>query len=173
MKKQSAGLLLYQWKNKKVEVLLGHPGGPFWAKKDKGAWSIPKGEFTEGEVPLEAAKREFSEEMGRPAPEGNYTELGTIKLSSGKLIYAWALEADLAVSTVRSNTFSMEWPPKSGQMQEFPEIDRAMWIPLDAAAEKMHTGQAEFLARLRQQLKLSAAEVPQSKAEPSQQAALF
>lgn len=152
MAKQSAGLLLYRRKGGQIEVLLGHPGGPFWAKKDKGAWSLPKGEFDEGEDSLTAAKREFGEEIGQQAPDGEYQEIGTVKLKSGKTIYGWALEADMDVSTVMSNTFEIEWPPKSGKMQEFPEIDRAQWLTLAAAKEKMHTGQSEFIDRLATQL---------------------
>lgn len=148
MTKQSARLLLYRRKNGQIEVLIGHPGGPFWAKKDKGAWSLPKGEFEEGEDSLTAAKREFGEEIGQQAPEGDYQELGTVKLKSGKTIYGWTLEADMDVSTIDSNTFEIEWPPKSGQMQTFPEIDRAAWMSLETAKIKMHTGQSEFIDRL-------------------------
>jgi predicted NUDIX family NTP pyrophosphohydrolase len=130
------------------EVLLVHPGGPFWAKKDAGAWSIPKGEYVEGaEDPLECARREFEEELGSPAPD-DLTPLGEVRQKSGKRVTAWAASGDLDPAGVRSNTFTMEWPPRSGRMQEFPEIDRAGWFPLDVAREKLNPAQAELLDRL-------------------------
>ena len=128
------------------EVLLVHPGGPFWAKKDAGAWSIPKGEYAEGEDAVACALREFEEELGAPPPDRSaLTELGTVRLKSGKRITAWAAEGDLDASAVRSNTFTMEWPPRSGRMQEFPEVDRAGWFGLDEAREKLNPAQAAFL----------------------------
>lgn len=148
MKKQSAGILLYRVTKKGPQVLLVHPGGPFWAKKDMGAWSIPKGEFPEDEEPLTAAKREFSEETGTPVPEGELLSLGTAKLSSGKVIYAWALPGDLNAASVKSNNFAVEWPPKSGVMQEFPEVDKAAWYLLDEAKVKIHKGQLPFVETL-------------------------
>jgi predicted NUDIX family NTP pyrophosphohydrolase len=148
MAKQSAGILLYRLNKTVLEVLLVHPGGPFWAKKDQGAWSIPKGEFTDEEVPFTAAKREFSEELGAAAPEGEYIDLGSIKQSGGKTVYAWAINADFDPSTLKSNTFSMEWPPKSGQEQEFPEVDRAAWTPLAKAELRLFKGQVGLLAVL-------------------------
>lgn len=147
MTKQSAGLMVYRQSNNKVEVLLVHPGGPFWAKKDEHAWSIPKGEFADGEDPLQAAKREFQEEIGQPAPAGDMRDLGNTKTSS-KTIYAWAIAGDLDVRHVESNNFEMEWPPHSGQKQEFPEVDKAAWFDLSTAVTKIHKGQAQFLERL-------------------------
>ena len=152
MAKQSAGLLLYKTTNKGLEVLLVHPGGPFWAKKDKGSWSIPKGEFAEDEKPLVAARREFAEELGVAAPEGDLLELGTAKQSSGKVVHAWAIKTDLDIRTIRSNMFDMEWPPKSGKMEQFPEVDRADWFLLDAALQKVVKGQVPLLERLAEQL---------------------
>jgi len=148
MKKQSAGLLLYRTQSNQVEVLLAHPGGPFWAKKDLGAWSIPKGEFADDEEPLAAARREFEEELGTKAPEGETLELGSAKQSSGKVVYAWAIEAPLDPKHVKSNTFEMEWPPKSGKTQEFPEIDKVQWYSLAAAKQKIVKGQVPLLEKL-------------------------
>jgi predicted NUDIX family NTP pyrophosphohydrolase len=130
------------------EVLLVHPGGPFWAKKDAGAWSIPKGEYDDGEDPRACAAREFEEELGSPLPAGELEELGTVKLRSGKQIVAFAVAGDLDADAIRSNTFTLEWPPRSGRMQEFPEVDRAGWFGLDEAREKLNPAQAEFLDRL-------------------------
>lgn len=152
MAKQSAGLLLYRVRQSTVEVLLVHSGGPFWAKKDKGAWSIPKGEFTDDEPPFEAAKREFQEELGSPAPEGTYLDLGTVKQAGGKVVYAWAIEADFDPATLKSATFSMEWPPKSGQEQSFVEVDKAAWVPLTKAEEKVFKGQVSFFSLLAEKL---------------------
>lgn len=152
MAKQSAGLLLYKSTSKGAEVLLVHPGGPFWAKKDKGAWSIPKGEYEEDENPFAAAKREFAEETGQPAPEGGYIDLGEFKRKDGKTIKAWALESDFDASGLKSNTFEMEWPPKSGKKQEFLEVDKAAWVSLGSAPEKMHKGQSIFIERLAEHL---------------------
>lgn len=152
MKKQSAGILLYRLNKKGPQVLLVHPGGPFWAKKDMGAWSLPKGEFAEDEEPLVAAKREFSEETGMPVPDGELTPLGTTKLSSGKVIHAWAVKGDMAASAIKSNTFELEWPPKSGVTQEFPEVDKAAWYLLDEAKVKIHRGQLPFIEKLAEHL---------------------
>jgi len=146
--KLSAGILVYRKAGNSYEVLLVHPGGPFWAKKDQGAWSIPKGEHAEGEDPLAAAKREFREEIGQPAPMGEYFELGSMKRSDGKLIKAYGIEGNLDISVVQSNNFSMEWPPRSGKMQEFPEIDRAAWVKLAEAPARMHKGQDIFIEHL-------------------------
>jgi predicted NUDIX family NTP pyrophosphohydrolase len=151
MSRQSAGLLLFREVAGRLEVLLVHPGGPFWAGKDQGAWSIPKGEFEDGEEPLGAAKREFEEETGF-APEGDMIRLEPLRQPSGKLVYAWAMERDLDPARVRSNTFSMEWPPKSGRYQEFPEVDRAAWFSIEAARGKILKGQAGFLAQLQEKL---------------------
>lgn len=130
-----------------MEVLLVHPGGPFWAKKDDGAWSIPKGEFADGEEPLDAAKREFEEETGIPAV-GDFIALESLKQPSGKLVFAWAVRSDFDPSRLKSNTFSMEWPPKSGRQQEFPEVDKAEWFNVEAARRKILKGQAPFLDQL-------------------------
>lgn len=151
MAKQSAGLLLYKRSGKEILVLLVHPGGPFWAKKDKGAWSIPKGEFIEGEDPQDAAHREFQEELGLTPPEGQTIDLGSVKQSSGKMVYIWAQESDLDISKMKSNLFEMQWPPKSGRMQQFPEADKAAWLALAQASEKIVKGQLPFLERLAEQ----------------------
>ncbi len=148
MAKLSAGLLVYRVKDKTVEVFLVHPGGPFWAKKDGGAWSIPKGEYTSEENPLEAAKREFKEETGFEPPAGKMMELQPIKQPSGKVVIAWAVEGDFDAGKINSNTFSMEWPPKSGKQQEFPEVDRAEWFSLEEAKAKILKGQAGFIEQL-------------------------
>lgn len=151
MAKKSAGLLLFRESARGVEVLLVHPGGPFWARKDEGAWSIPKGEFGDDEAPLEAARREFAEETGAQA-DGAFVALGTLRLPSGKLLYAWAVPGDFDPAQLRSNEFALEWPPKSGRMQRFPEVDRAAWFALDAAESKIQKGQAPLLERLRERL---------------------
>jgi predicted NUDIX family NTP pyrophosphohydrolase len=148
MAKRSAGILLYRRAGEGLEVLLVHPGGPFWAKKDLGAWSIPKGEHDEGEDALAAALREFAEETGTALPPGALADLGTVKQRAGKVIQAWAAEGDLDAAAVRSNTFSMEWPPRSGRTREFPEIDRAAWFGLAEARERINPAQAAFLDRL-------------------------
>ena len=149
MPKLSAGLLLHRRRNGVVEVLLVHPGGPFWAKKDDGAWSIPKGEYDAGEDPLAVAVREFEEEIGvAPPPADEAVPLGEVRLSSGKRVGAWALEGDLEIDRVRSNTFPMEWPPRSGRIQEFPEVDRAVWFDLESARRKLLKAQVPFLDRL-------------------------
>jgi predicted NUDIX family NTP pyrophosphohydrolase len=145
----SAGLLLYRRTDPQVEVLLGHMGGPFWAKKDAGAWSIPKGEYADDEDPLAAARREFEEELGTAPPdEAAYQPLGDVRQRGGKVVTVWAVEGDLDASTIVSNTFEMEWPPKSGRRQAFPEIDRADWFDLASARPKVVGGQVEFLDRL-------------------------
>jgi predicted NUDIX family NTP pyrophosphohydrolase len=159
--KQSAGILLYKQSAAGLQVLIVHPGGPFWAKKDAGAWSIPKGEFVEGEEALAAAKREFREELGVPVPEGEARDLGSAKQSSGKVVYVWAYAGDVDVKMIHSNTFKMEWPPKSGQEQEFPEVDRARWCTLEAARTKLVKGQVVFLERLAEQLGASLPDIPE------------
>jgi predicted NUDIX family NTP pyrophosphohydrolase len=157
MKKQSAGIVLYRLSKQGPQVLLVHPGGPFWAKKDLGAWSIPKGEFEEDEAPLSAAIREFHEETGFMLPSGEPLPLGTAKLSSGKVVYAWALSGDATASNMKSNTFSMEWPPKSGVTQEFPEVDKAAWYTLEEAKAKLNKGQVPFIEALAEHLGASLA----------------
>ncbi len=147
MPKQSAGILLYRNAGGRIEVFLAHPGGPFWAKKDDGAWSIPKGEFTDGEEPLEAAKREFQEETSFPI-EGTFIPLNPVKQPGGKTVYAWAVEGDIDAGAIRSNTFSMEWPKGSSKTKSFPEIDRAGWFVLDLAKVKILKGQLGLLEQL-------------------------
>jgi predicted NUDIX family NTP pyrophosphohydrolase len=140
--------LLHRGRDGEREVLLVHPGGPFWARRDAGAWSIPKGEYTPDEDALAAARREFSEELGVSPPDGDVAELGEIRQRSGKVVRAWALEGDLDVSAVHSNTCEIEWPPRSGQKIEIPEVDRAEWFSLQDAREKINPAQAELLDRL-------------------------
>jgi predicted NUDIX family NTP pyrophosphohydrolase len=148
----SAGLLLHRWAGpvgaQVPEVLIGHPGGPFWARKDDGAWSIPKGEYAAHEDPWDAARREFAEEIGVPPPDGERLDLGTAKQPSGKVLRVFAVAADLDVSDVRSNTFTVEWPKGSGRLREFPELDRVAWLPVAQAATKLLKGQRVFLQRL-------------------------
>jgi predicted NUDIX family NTP pyrophosphohydrolase len=146
--KRSAGLLLFRRQDNEVEVLLGHMGGPFWAKKDAAAWSLPKGELEPDEEPEAAARREFAEELGLPAPDGEYRPLGEVKQSGGKVVTAWAVEGDLDPAAVVPGTFEMEWPPRSGRQQEFPELDRVEWFGLAAAREKLLKGQLPLLDRL-------------------------
>jgi predicted NUDIX family NTP pyrophosphohydrolase len=152
MVKKSAGLLMYRRRHGALEVFLVHPGGPFWKKKDAGSWSIPKGEYTPGEYPLEVAKREFQEETSFKAT-GEFIPLTPRKQPSGKIITAWALEGDCDTSAIKSNTFLMEWPPRSGRQQEFPEVDRAGWFSISVAKEKIIKGQSGFLDELTQILK--------------------
>jgi predicted NUDIX family NTP pyrophosphohydrolase len=147
MARTSAGVLLYRRGPVGVEVLIGHMGGPFWARKDAGGWSIPKGEYGDGEEPFAVALREFEEELGSPCPATEFTELGEVR-TSGKLLTVWAASGDLDAEACHSNTFELEWPPRSGRMQEFPEIDRAAWVGVDTAREKLVTGQLPFLDRL-------------------------
>ncbi len=154
--KRSAGLLLYRRRGGQLEVLLVHPGGPFWSRKDDGAWFIPKGELEADEEPLSAARREFREELGSEPPNSEPLPLGTVKNKGGKLIYAWALEGDFDLAAFASNTFTLEWPPRSGQMREFPEIDRAAFFALTDAEPKLHQAEQPFLERLRALLGESA-----------------
>lgn len=146
--KSSAGILLYRRAGAGIEVLLVHPGGPFWANKDLGSWSMPKGEFEEGEQPLAAARREFTEEIGAPPPNGDYQLLGEAKQSSGKIVHAYCLDSDFNLEKFHSNMFQMEWPPKSGKQQEFPENDKAAWVPLAVARQKVVKGQVVFIETL-------------------------
>jgi predicted NUDIX family NTP pyrophosphohydrolase len=151
--KVSAGLLAYRRTEAGVEILLVHPGGPFWAKKDDGAWSVPKGEYEPNEDPLAVARREFEEEIGQAPPDGSAPVwLGELRQPSGKVVSAWAMEGDLDVSEVQSNAFEMEWPPRSGRTREFPEVDRAGWFGLEEARRKILRGQLGFLDRLEELL---------------------
>ncbi len=145
---RSGGILLYRHRARGTEVLLVHPGGPYWARKDGGAWSIPKGELEAGEDPRDCALREFAEETGTLLPAGELVELGAVKLKSGKVVLGFAIAGDLDASTVTSNTFELEWPPRSGRKQSFPEIDRAEWFGLQAARAKLNPAQAAFVDRL-------------------------
>jgi len=146
-KAQSAGLLMYRFRDGTIEVLLVHPGGPFWAQRDLGAWSIPKGEFDPGEEPLAAARREFTEETGVSA-EGSFVPLGSTTQKSGKVVLAWAFQGDLDPARIKSNAFEMDWPPRSGLRREFPEVDRAAWFSVDEARPKILPAQAAFLDEL-------------------------
>ena len=148
MPERSAGILLHRQGSDGLEVLLVHPGGPFFARRDDGAWSIPKGLYEEGEEPLVAARREFAEELGSPCPDGPALELGEIRQKNGKRVTAWAVAGDLDAEAITSNTFAIEWPPRSGRRQEFPEVDRAGWFTLDAARTKILAAQAPLLDRL-------------------------
>jgi predicted NUDIX family NTP pyrophosphohydrolase len=145
-------LLLFRGAGEDLQVLLVHPGGPFWSNRDLGAWSIPKGECEEGEDPRSAAWREFGEELGSPAPEGDALELGEVRQKAGKTVVAWAIAGDLDHETITSNTFTMEWPPRSGRSQAFPEVDRAGWFSLAEARERINPAQAALLDRLREAL---------------------
>jgi predicted NUDIX family NTP pyrophosphohydrolase len=152
MARRSAGILLYRLAGGGPEVLLVHPGGPFWARRDAGVWSIPKGEYGDGEDPRACALREFEEETGTALPPGELIELGSVTQKSGKVVSAWAAEGDIDADSIRSNTFAMEWPPRSGRTAEFPEVDRAAWLGIDAAREKLVAAQAELLDRLLERL---------------------
>ena len=146
--RRSAGLLLFRHTDHGLEVLLGHMGGPFFARRDAGAWTVPKGEYEPGEPAWEAARREFREELGLPPPGGKAVPLGEVRQTGGKIVTAWAVEADLDPATIEPGTFTMEWPPKSGHLQEFPELDRVRWFRLDRARDVIVKAQAEFLDRL-------------------------
>jgi predicted NUDIX family NTP pyrophosphohydrolase len=148
MPTQSAGVLLYRARDGVVEVLIAHPGGPFWARKDEGAWSIPKGEYADGEDPWAVAQREFSEELGLSVPPGPRLDFGALKQPSGKVVTAFAVGADLDVTDAHSNTFQIEWPKGSGRMREFPEVDRVGWFAVAQARTKLLKGQRPFLDRL-------------------------
>ena len=141
-------MILHRVREGTQEVLLVHPGGPFWQKRDDGAWSIPKGELGENEVGIDVAKREFEEELGVKPPDGEVTALGSVRQAGGKVVQAWALEGDLDVTRIQSNVFEIEWPPRSRKMRQFPEVDRAGWFALDAARRKLVAAQAEFIDRL-------------------------
>ena len=152
MAKRSAGILLYRRGDDGVEVLLVHPGGPLWARRDAGAWSIPKGEYGDGEDPLAVALREFEEETGQSPPAGELVPLGEVRQKGGKVVSAWAAPGDVDPDTITSNTFTMEWPPRSGTRREFPEIDRAGWFDLATAREKLLPAQADLVDRLAERL---------------------
>jgi predicted NUDIX family NTP pyrophosphohydrolase len=156
MEKRSAGLLMYRRRDGHLAVFLVHPGGPFWAKKDLGAWSIPKGEYSHGELPLEAAKREFQEETGF-AVEGSFLELGSVKQPGGKMVFAWAVEGDCDPGKLISNLCQIEWPPRSGRLIEIPEVDRGAWFSLSEAKERIFKSQAPFLDMLLQKLTVESA----------------
>lgn len=146
--KRSAGILLFRRTGAGVEVLLGHMGGPFWARRDAGGWSVPKGEYEPDEQPEAAARREFGEELGRPVPAGELTHLGDVRQKSGKVVTVWALESDFDAADVVPGTFDLEWPRGSGRIEQFPEIDRVEWFELDQARAKIVGGQQPFLDRL-------------------------
>jgi predicted NUDIX family NTP pyrophosphohydrolase len=151
MPKQSAGLLIYRRRDNHLEVFLIHPGGPFWQHKDLGAWSIPKGEFTEGDEPLQTAQRELREETGLSVV-GPFVPLEPIRQRGGKIVHAWIVEADFAPGDVKSNTFSVEWPRGSAKVQTFPEVDRAEWFSIEAAREKILSSQIPLLDQLQASL---------------------
>ncbi|MGA8333056.1 MAG: NUDIX domain-containing protein [Mycobacterium sp.] len=155
MRKLSAGLLLYRVRDGVVEVVIGHPGGPFWARKDDGAWSIPKGEYVEGDDPWAAAQREFEEEVGLRPPTGPRVDLGSIKQPGGKVVSAFAVQGDLDLIDAHSNTFELEWPRGSGKLRTFPEVDRVDWFPVARARAKLLQGQRVFLDRLMAQHSLA------------------
>ena len=159
MQKKSAGILIYRLVNTTPEVLLVHPGGPFWAKKDLGSWSIPKGEFDDTEDPLAAAKREVTEETGIML-KGAFIELTPVKQKAGKTVYAWANEGDNNIENIKSNTFEIEWPPKSGKRRSFPEIDRAAWFTLEEAGEKILPAQVPFLDEWRDKITWFSPDTP-------------
>jgi len=162
--KLSAGLLVFRTTpDDVVEVLIGHPGGPLWANRDQGSWSIPKGEYEDGEDPAAAADREFAEETGKPAPPGVRRDLGELRQPGGKRVRVWAVEGDVDVSRLDSNTFEMQWPPGSGRIARFPELDRAAWVTLAVARRKLHRGQVEFIDRL---VASGALRTPQASPEP-------
>ncbi len=165
MKKPSAGLLVYKTdSNGTLRVLIAHPGGPYWSRKDLGVWSIPKGQYEEHEEPFAAAQREFHEEIGQAAPTGEYIDLGNFLRSDGKLISAWAVKGDIDATKVKSNSVELEWPPHSGKKLTFPEIDRAEWFSLNEAAIKLSNGQPIFLTRLAEKLNLEPPVIPKQQA---------
>ena len=152
MPRRSAGVLLHRGTGTDLEVLIVHPGGPFWARKDDGAWSIPKGEYTDDEDPWQAARREFAEELGLPVPDGQRVDLGEIRQSAGKVVTAFAVAADLDVTETLSNTVELDWPRGSGRLRDFPEVDRVEWVRLEVARVKLLAAQTVFLDRLCEQL---------------------
>jgi len=175
MPKLSAALLVYRPKpDQSLDLLIVHPGGPFWAKKDDGAWSIPKGEYLEGDDPFDCALREFEEELGSPPPEGDFIDLGEIRQPSGKRIKCWAIEGDLDVTKITSNEFEMEWPKGTGKIQSFPEVDRAGWFPTSRARVKLLKGHTGFIDRLTEELATKGVRVVEMEDEPAaEQETLF
>ena len=165
MPKQSAGILLYRIRAEALEVFLVHPGGPYWRGKDAGAWSIPKGEIEGGADPLATAQREFREETGQGV-SGEFVPLAPLRQRSGKLVLAWAVRGDIDAKAIASNTFAMEWPPRSGQRCEFPEVDRGGWFTLEAAWESISSGQRGFLEQLRQHVGSAPDQVPHDPGSP-------
>ena len=155
MAAESAGLLIYRVRGGTTEVLLVHPGGPFWKRKEVGAWSVPKGEIGPGEALVEVARREFAEELGSPAPDTDLAPLGLVRQAGGKIVHVWAAPGDLDVSRVSSSTFAMEWPPRSGKTQEFPEVDRAAWFDVPTARRMLVPAQVAFVDRLEALLRAS------------------
>ena len=151
-KKQSAGILLFRFSQSFIEVFIVHPGGPFWKNKDEGAWSIPKGEYDENEDPLQTAIRDFEEETGKKV-NGNFIELKPVRLKSGKLIHAWALEGDIDAEKITSNTIEIEWPPRSGKKMTIPEVDRGLWCSSDTARLKLNVGQIPLIKELEEKIK--------------------
>jgi len=168
--KLSAGLVVYRFKGSQLEVMLAHMGAPWWAKKDVGAWTIPKGEYNDPEDPKAAARREFKEELGLDAPDGEWLDLGAIEQKNNKSVAAWAVKGDVDSSQTRSNTFKMEWPPKSGKFQEFPEIDRTAWFTPEEAIKRIVPGQDELVRRLAEKL---GAELGAGKSSESEQQSLL
>ena len=166
MNKRSAGILLFRRASLDIEVFLVHPGGPYWARKDLGSWSLPKGEYTDEEDPLTAARREFAEETSITI-DGTFLPLGELKQPNGKIITAWALEHDLDPAAMKSNTFPLEWPPKSGKIQEFREVDAGAWYHVSVALEKLTKGQGEFVRRLAFQLAVTVPAAPQPEDPPA------
>lgn len=148
MTAESAGLVLHRMRDDRREVLLVHPGGPFWKKRDDGVWSVPKGEIEPGETAFDVARREFEEELGQAAPETEFIPLGSVRQAGGKVVHAWAAEGDLDVDRIKSASFEIEWPPRSGRRHAFPEVDRAEWFDLDTARRKINQAQGAFLDRL-------------------------
>jgi len=153
MSQKSAGIVLYRIQNKSLEVFLVHPGGPYWSKKDEGAWSIPKGEINEDEEPLAAAKREFQEETGIKI-SGEFIQLNPVKQKGGKIVYAWAIEGDIDPQKIKSISFEIEWPPRSGKMKSFPEIDKAAWFQLSDAQKKIIEAQSALIKELESKIQL-------------------
>lgn len=165
--RRSAGLLVFRRTGTGVEVLLGHMGGPFWAGRDAAAWSVPKGELEPAEDAVEAARREFGEELGLAAPDGDLVDLGEARQASGKVVVVWAVEGELDPAAVVPGTFEMEWPRGSGQVRAFPELDRVAWLALDAAGPKLVAGQRVFLHRLAERLGIAAPPEPGAASRPS------